>query len=65
MRNVKENLSDELPYKGNRYSLCKGKEDLTWPFTDFLIPLRHLLYTFITIHTQSRDAAEVLEKNIM
>jgi len=65
MGNVKEKLSDELPYKGKRYSLCKGKEDLTWSFTDFPIPLRHILYKFIKIHTQSMEEEEERQKKII
>ena len=62
MGNGKEKLSDELPYKGKRFSLCKGKEDLSWSFTDFPIPLRHILYKFIKIHTQSMEEEEERQK---
>ena len=63
--NGKEKCLDELPYKGKKFSLCKGKEDLTWSFTDFPIPLRHILYKFIKIHTQSMEEEEERQKKIM
>ena len=63
--NGKEKLSDELPYKGKRVSLSKGKEDLTWSFIDLPIPLRHILYKFIKIHTQSMEEEEERQKKIM
>ena len=60
--NGKEKLLNELPYKGKRCSLSKGKEDLTWTLTDFPIPLRHILYKFIKIHTQSMEEEEERQK---
>lgn len=65
MKNGEKKLSDDLPYKGNKYSFCKGKEDLTWSFTDFPIPLRHILYKFIKIHTQSMEEEEERQKKII
>ena len=65
IENGKEKLSDELPYKGKIYSLCKGKHDLTWSFTDFPIPLRHILYKFIKIHTHSMEEEEERQKKII
>ena len=65
MGNGKEKLLDELPYKGKRYSVCKGKEDLTGSVTDFPIPLRHILYKFIKIHTQSMEEEEERQKKII
>lgn len=53
--NEKEKYSEKLPYKGIRDSISKGKEDMTWCFTDFPVQLRHILYKFIKIHVQSME----------
>ena len=58
MGNGKEKLSDELPYKGKRFSLCKGKEDLTWSFTDFPIPLE--IDKHECLHTSNRTILIIL-----
>ena len=56
IQNENEKLSEVLPYKGIREATSKkGKEDLTWCFTNFPIKLRHILYTFINIHVQSME----------
>jgi len=65
MENENGKISDELPYKGKRYSLCKGKDDLTWSFTDFPIPLRHILHKFIKMHIQNMEEEEERQKNII
>jgi hypothetical protein len=53
--NEKDYSSDVLPYKGIRTETIKGKENLTWTFTDFPIKLRHILYKFIKMHSQSME----------
>lgn len=53
--NCDEELSEDLPYNGVREEIKKGKENLTWTFTDFPIKLRHLLYKFVVMHTQNMD----------
>lgn len=57
--------SDELPYKGIKEKTAKGIHDLTWTFTDFPIKLRHILYKFIKIHTQSVEEDQELRKRIV
>jgi hypothetical protein len=57
--------SDELPYKGIKEEMTKGIQDLTWTFTDFPIKLRHILYKFIKIHTQSVEEDQELRKRIV
>ena len=56
--------SEELPYKGIKEKTTKGIHDLTWTFTDFPIKLRHILYKFIKIHTQSVEEDQELRKRI-
>ena len=55
IENEKELPSNVLPYKGIREETSKGKENVTWNFTDFPIKLRHILYKFIQMHTQSME----------
>lgn len=55
IENEKDFSSNVLPYKGIREETSKGKENLTWTFTDFPIKLRHILYKFIQMHTQSME----------
>lgn len=56
IENEHEKLSDILPYKGIReVTSKKGKENLSWCFTDFPIKLRHILHTFIKMHVQSME----------
>jgi hypothetical protein len=64
-QNEEEKNSDTLPYKGIRDSVCKGKEDMTWSFTDFPIKLRHILYKFIKMHFQSMEEEKERQKRIM
>lgn len=54
--------SDELPYKGLKEEMSKGIQDLSWTFTDFPIKLRHILYKFIKVHTQSLEEDQALRK---
>jgi hypothetical protein len=54
-QNEKDISLDVLPYKGIREQTSKGNENLTWNFTDFPIKLRHILYKFIQMHTQSME----------
>ena len=65
IRNEKDKLSEELPYKGKRYCVCKGKEDLSWTFTDFPITLRHILHKFIKMHMQSMEEEKERQKKIL
>jgi len=58
-----KNNFDELPYKGIKEERTKGVQDLTWTFTDLPIKLRHILYKFIKIHTQSVEEDQALRKN--
>jgi hypothetical protein len=56
--------SDELPYKGTTKEITKGVQNLTWTFTDFPIKLRHILYKFIKVHTQSIEEDQALRNKI-
>lgn len=55
IQNEKDLSLDVLPYKGIREQTSKGKENVTWNFTVFPIKLRHILYKFIQMHTQSME----------
>jgi len=68
MENEDDSLvEDELPYDGIRENGERGLKNLTWVFTDFPTPLRHILYKFSRMHLQNlqeeRDRSEKLQMN--
>lgn len=65
IENEKDFSPNDLPYKGIREETSKGKENLTWNFTDFPIKLRHILYKFIQIHTQSMEEDTVRRSTLL
>lgn len=64
-QNEKDISLDVLPYKGIREEISKGKENVTWNFTDFPIKLRHILYKFIQMHTQSMEEDTVRRSTLL
>lgn len=64
-QNEKDISLDVLPYKGIREEIRKGKENVTWNFTDFPIKLRHILYKFIQMHTQSMEEDTVRRSTLV
>jgi len=64
-QNEKDISVDVLPYKGIREEISKGKENVTWNFTDFPIKLRHILYKFIQMHTQSMEEDTVRRSTLL
>lgn len=42
----------ELPYKGSIQDTESGMQTISWVFTDFPIPLRHILYKFLAFNTK-------------
>jgi hypothetical protein len=64
-QNEKDISLDILPYKGIREEISKGKENVTWNFTDFPIKLRHILYKFIQMHTQSMEEDTVRRSTLL
>lgn len=66
IENEHEKLSDILPYKGIReVTSKKGKENLSWCFTDFPIKLRHILHTFIKMHVQSMEEEQSRQDRVI
>ena len=66
IENENEKLSETLPYKGIRETTSeKGKEDLSWCFTDFPIKLRHILHTFIKMHVQSMEEEKLRQDRLI
>jgi len=66
IENENEKLSEALPYKGIRETTSeKGKEDLSWCFTDFPIKLRHILHTFIKMHVQSMEEEKLRQDRLI
>lgn len=55
IKNKDEELSENLPYGGIREEVKKGKENLTWIFTDFPVGLQQLLYKFVLLNSQNID----------
>jgi len=48
--NIKKISTADLPYKGNKEDQGKGFYDITWNLLDLPIPLRHILYNFVSMH---------------
>lgn len=55
IENNDEELSEELPYSGIREKVKKGLENVTWNLIDLPQKLRHILYKFIQMHTQTME----------
>jgi hypothetical protein len=62
IENIKERgddeYSEELPYEGTRVEVKKQKENLTWSLSDFPLRLRHILYKFVNMHSQTMKELE-------
>jgi len=56
------NCSENLPYKGKREEVKKGKENLTWTFTDFPIKLRQILFKFVRMHVHNMEEEQARRK---
>ena len=52
-QNEASTQGDQLPYRGVSESRNKGRQDLSWIFTDFPIKLRHLLYQFVNMNIKT------------
>lgn len=65
IQNENDITLDILPYKGIREQTSKGKENVTWNFTDFPIKLRQILYKFIQMHTQSMEEDTVRRSTLV
>lgn len=55
-QNGQEKGGDQLPYKGiSEEGRSKGRQNLSWIFTDFPIQLRHLLFKFVDMHIKTTE----------
>lgn len=56
--NQENTYSDQLPYNGIREEVKKSRENLTWSLADLPIRLRHILYKFVNMHSQTMKELE-------
>lgn len=56
--------SYNLPYSGTREEIKKGKDNVTWNLNDFPIPLKHILYRFVLMHSQTMNENKDTERPV-
>jgi hypothetical protein len=65
--NIKETAdthSYSLPYSGTCEEIKKGKENVTWNLNDLPTPLKHILYRFVLMHSQTMNENKDTERPV-
>lgn len=58
---IDSTLEYELPYKGKK-TVCENKNnlyDITWDLLDLPIPLRQIIYKFISLHIKQMEEQNI------
>jgi hypothetical protein len=59
-----EKSADDIPYNGIKEKKGKCREDISWTFTDFPIKLRHILFKYVKMHTQSIEDDQIRTREL-
>lgn len=60
-----EDTFEDIPYKGVRKNVVKGKGNLTWNLANFPLKLRHILYKFVLIHIKKMEEERIHRDQII
>ena len=50
-----DKINDELPYNGEKTEVSNRLYDVSWNLVDLPIPLRQILYKFISLHMKQKE----------